>query len=274
MTYTFTHMAYKRKRVSSTPRYLKRPTKKARKVRFAGRAGIQRVVSNMLNRNIETKENSRQCSLQAIPHNNVRVLTESTGATPLNIFYLGNNTGDASMQNDGGRIGDQITVKGVTIKVFLELPLNRTKVYVRLMLLKGAKGETFSRANIFKQKSANKMIDVINTERFSIIAQKICTLQTANAAPTTLLTIEGVTQGHPSGTTGAGIATKLVTMWIPGRKFGRGGTVQYENLSPNQVKFFDYRLVAVAYDWNGTPQDINTVCNINECFSCVYFKDA
>jgi hypothetical protein len=57
------------------------------------------------------------------------------------------------------------------------------------------------------------MMDVINTERFTIVGQKVCTLQTATTTPTTLFTGEGVTKGITTGNTGAGIATKLVTLF-------------------------------------------------------------
>ena len=59
--------------------------------------------------------------------------------------------------------------------------------------------------------------------------------------------------GSPSGGVN-GIATKVIKMWVPGRKFGRGGNLQYENNS-YQLKFFDYKVVMLAYDWFGTPQD-------------------
>ena len=72
----------------------------------------------------------------------------------------------------------------------------------------------------------------------------------------------------------AAIGTKVFKMWIPGRKFGTYGSVQYENASTTQVKFYDYRLVILAHDWYGTPQDVNNVGKINELYCKIYFKDA
>ena len=71
-----------------------------------------------------------------------------------------------------------------------------------------------------------------------------------------------------------GSGTKVFKMWIPGRKFGTYGSVQYENGSTSQVKFYDYRVCILAYDWYGTAQDINNVGKINEFYSKIYFKDA
>lgn len=137
------------------------------------------------------------------------------------------------------------------------------------MLVKCAKGDVPTRAVLFKNDSNNKMMDVVNTERFTILAQKIFTINTSNAAPTGV----GAT-GVPTGTTSAGIGTKLIRMWIPGRRFGRDGVVQYLSDSSSDLKFFDYRIAVVAYDWYGTPQDVNTVGRINEIFTKLYFKDA
>jgi hypothetical protein len=80
--------------------------------------------------------------------------------------------------------------------------------------------------------------------------------------------------GQPSDVAHAGIASRLVTMWIPGSKFGRGGVVQYENASSSQVKFYDYRICILCYDWLGTPQDLNTVGKVNDLIATMYFKDA
>ena len=171
--------------------------------------------------------------------------------------------------NQANRIGDQITIKGMMVKGFIENALNRPKVYYRVMLVRCAKGDTIDRGTLFKGNCSNKMLDQVNTERFTIIAQKIFNVGSSNAAPTSVNTA-----GEPeSSTTRPGISTKTFSMWIPGTKFGKGGNVQFENNS-YQVKFYDYRFVFVAYDWFGTPQDINNVGYINCFYTKTYFKDA
>ena len=262
---------FKRKRVSVTPRYLKRPTKKARKTRFAGKAGIQRVVSKMMNRNLETKENQERVNtgstIQNCAHNNILLLQNQTRGIAFNIFTLGNGNADPMNENSGGRIGDEINLKGISIKMFLENPIDRCNTYYRIMLIRGAKGETFDRGTLFKGKSANKMLDVLNTERFSIVAQKIVNLKDSNGS-TNAIGLTGVPGVH------AGMDTRLVNMWIPGSKFGKGGHIQYENGSSTQVKFYDYRICILCYDWYGTPQDANTVGKVNDLIATMYFKDA
>jgi hypothetical protein len=262
-----------RKRTGSVARYVKRPTKRARKVKFAGRAGIARVVSKMIGRTVETKESQERANsgilIQEIKHNNTLVVQNQTRSLPLNPFTLGAGIGDPMNENSGARIGDQVTLKGLSIKMFLENPIDRSNTYYRIMLIKGAKGENFDRANLFKGKSPNKMMDVINTERFTIISQKIVNLKASNGTSGSI-SLTGV----PGAVVHVGTATRLVTMWIPGGKFGRNGNLQYENGSSTQLKFYDYRIVILCYDWFGTPQDANTVGKLNDLITTLYYKDA
>lgn len=232
------------------------------------RAILATKVDNLYNM-IETKELSHKtASNVGLQHNNTLSLQRSD-ALALNIFYCGQGVDDPMAQNTGSRIGDAFNCRGVMIRGFFENAINRSKVFYRIMVLKGAKGETFARSTIFKGDSDNKMIDQVNTDRFTIVAQKVFTISCASQAPTSVDTAGQVSAGGM-----AGIGTKTVKMWIPGSKFGRNGRVQYENGSVSQVKFYDYRIVVLAYDWYGTPQDINVVGRINELYTKCYFKDA
>lgn len=233
----------------------------------AARKALQGV--SRLTRMIETKESQRVGPINSpLGHNNVEVFPDSSGGY-LNPFLMTQGSGDPMAQGTGNRIGDQVAVKGLTIKAFFENALQRSRVYYRIMLVKCAKGDVPSRAVLFKNDSNNKMMDVVNTERFTILAQKIFTIDCSNAAPATV----GAT-GVPTSATSAGIGTKMISMWVPGYKFGRGGVIQYLSDSTSDLKFFDYRIAIIAYDWFGTPQDANTVGRVNELFTKVYYKDA
>lgn len=259
-------MVYKRKRTT------KSNIRKRRGVRRRGpkkRLNIAKVVKRLINKKIETKESQRKGSaMQSIYHNNTRTITDADGAA-MNPFTVTWGTQDPMEGQAGNRIGDEINVKGLSIKMFLENPIDRANTHYRIMLLKGAKGDTFGRSTIFKGDSDLKIMDVINTERYTIVAQKIVNLKASNGTSSSISLV-----GVPGAVANAGFATKLVTMWIPGSKFGRDGHIQYENASSSQVKFYDYRLVVLAYDWYGTPQDANIVGKVNECFMKLYFKDA
>jgi len=224
---------------------------------------------NSLTRTIETKEGTGTIRNVQLPHNDLTVFNRTDGAV-WNPFASANGTEDQMASNTMQRIGDQISVRGLKIKFFVETSLQRTNVFFKFYLVKMAKGDTLNRTNFYKGAANNKMIDQINTERFTILASKTVRVTTPNVGPATISVTTGLGTTTSIGTGG----TRIVTMWVPGKKFGRGGVVQYENQSPSQVKFFDYRLCAVAYDWYGTPQDVNNVGFVNEGYTKLYFKDA
>lgn len=248
---------------------------RAKRARVSGRTGyanILRVASQVraLSRTIETKEGSYRMVNQQLPHNNVIILNDTNGNV-FNPFRSSNNTGDPMGANDMQRIGDQISVKGVMFKFFVEGSLSRSKVYFRFMLIRCAKGDTIDRNSLFKGAATNKMIDQINRERFTIVAQRVFNVSPPNQAPASIGALSGVpASATPAGTTG----NRIFTMWVPGKKFGRNGNIQYESANSSQVKFYDYRMAVLAYDWYGTPQDVNNVGFINEGYCKTYFKDA
>ena len=102
------------------------------------------------------------------------------------------------------------------------------------------------------------MLDTIDKERFSIIAQNYAKLK----APNTGTIGAGNYGGNATSNSGLNQvwnteslsrATKIIKFWIPGSKFARNGVVHYENGS-QQVKFFDYHLLVYAYS-NYTTTD-------------------
>lgn len=240
----------------------------ARKV--AALAGRLQAQIRSIGRSIETKEGQWSSANNiALPHNNITLVLKGDGG-PLNPFQSSQGAGDPMDQNQFVRIGDQITVKGMMVKGFFEGALQRSKVYFRVMLVKYARGDAPTRDTLFKNDSNNKMLDVINTERYTVVWQKIFNVSPPNPPPNTV-SVTGVAEpGVLAGVTG----NRIIRAWIPGRKFGKGGVVQYESSTSTNPKFFDYRFYVLAYDWYGTPQDANNVGRINSMFSKIYFKDA
>lgn len=188
----------------------------------------------------------------------------------MNPLATGQSSSDPMQSNTGARIGDRITIKGMMIRGFLENALNRSKVYYRLMLIKCPRGQNPTLANsLYKGCSSNKMLDQVNTEKFTIVWQKIFTASAANNPPASVNVDGSVATGGP-----AGIATRTFKAWIPGSKLVRGGNLQYENGS-STPKFFDFRLAICVYDWFGTPDLTDTnVGRLNELYTKMYFKDA
>lgn len=229
---------------------------------------LQRQV-RVINSHVEVKEAARRITNVQMGHNALTVFNNSAGGI-FNPFEITNGGGQDPMGIGGQRIGDKITVKTMLFKFMVEGSLNRSKVHFRFMLVKLAKGDTLTTATFFKGVSGNKMIDQINTERYTIIAQKSFNVYPPNAPPATIVSITGIpATAAVSGITG----NKVFSMSVPGKKFGKNGNVTYENESNTQVKFYDYRLVCVAYDWYGTPET-NNVGFVNDGYVKIYFKDA
>lgn len=185
------------------------------------------------------------------------------------------------------RIGDQITLRGCKIKVFVELNERYSDVTFRLMVVKCAKGDDPTRANLFTGLSGNKMLDTINKERFTVIAQRYFKIRAPNQGVTTT-TGSNEQVGTLLPPTNAGIfyetsgyanapklsrATKIVQLWIPGKAFARNGIIHYEN-NGTQVKFFDYKVVLYAYSNYSTSQDVWNVGRCNDYINQLYFTDA
>lgn len=221
----------------------------------------------------------------SLPHNNVHIVTAPGNGLPgerLNFLQTNRGVRDAMGAGDvQNRIGDKITVKGIMIKAMFENVLGRSKVHYRFMVLRCAKGDIPTRTTLYQNNSNNKMIDQVNNERYSIIAQKIFNITCSTPGPSQASPIDGAPEElEVGGLYNAGQGTKLVSMYIPGRKLGRNGNIQYigapAEATPGsvEVKFFDYYLVLVAYDWFGTPQDVNNVGKINSLYTKIYFQDA
>ena len=251
------------------PRNVKKVVKRKKRVARTGmtqkRASLMRLNTrvNALTSTIETKY-GRTCRVenQGVPHNNIYVINESLFDTLMG----GGNAPDAGM---GSRIGDRISVQGVKATFFLEGALGRSKVYFRIMLVRSAKGDTMTKGTLYNGNSINIMIDTVNKERYTVVAQKIVTVMPATRGAAGTVNINGTPSGESFALTG----NRILNFWIPGKKFGRNGVVTYENGSNSQVKFYDYRWVVACYDWYGTPA-LNNVGIINECYSRLYFKDA
>jgi hypothetical protein len=47
--------------------------------------------------------------------------------------------------NQGGRVGDEIMMKGMSIKMFLENPIDRCKTHYRILFICGVKDKSFTR---------------------------------------------------------------------------------------------------------------------------------
>lgn len=238
------------------------------------------MVKQVLNRNLETKKANYSTTDGAeVLHNNFVTLTP-------NILVTTQGVSDPmGPTNQNCRIGDEIMLKGVSIRMMVELNERFSDVTFRLMIIKAAKGDTPTRATLFNGLSGNKMLDTVNTERYSVLFQKYFKIMAPNSTASTATGgATEVSQTLPVPTSagiyyGPGIsgsiisrATKIVKVWIPGSKFYRNGHVKYEDNS-TQTKFFDFHALLYAYSNVDTDQDLWHVGRVNDYVQQLFFKD-
>lgn len=227
------------------------PVKKRGKTmsRHTGATRIQAAVRRVLARTVEIKQTVHSATDGTeIFHNNFIVLDT-------NILETTQGVADHMTAATNNRIGDEINLKGVSMKFMVELNERYSDVTFRMFVVKKAKGDTLDASTFFTGLSGNKMIDTINTERFSVLYTKTFKVVAGNAG--TLQNMQGSNSGiwgvaTSSANQGSVLsrATKIVKVFIPGSKFGRGGKIQYENGSA-QPKFFDYQVLLFAYsNWS------------------------
>lgn len=256
-------MAYAMKR-KSTKKPLRRPSYK--KKRVSKPANIRKIVKQVLNRNIETKRSCLTSTDGAeIYHNNFIDLDA-------NLLSTTQGVQDPVTNELNNRVGDEIMLKGVSVAAMFELNERYSDVTFRMMVIRCAKGDVPTRATLFNGLSGNKMIDTLNSERYTIMAQKWFKITAPNPGTTGGQVVAGSGLYNAADAT-LSRATKIVKLWIPGSKFGKGGKIVYENASA-QVKFYDYRLVVYAYSNYTTLQDVYFVARCNDYVRQIYYKDA
>lgn len=230
-------------------------------------AAVRRAVTKQVNKNIETKQSCYSSSDGTeIAHNNFITLSNRLLSTTQGIT-------DPQTTDSLNRIGDSINLKGVSIKVMVEANERYSDVTFRLLVVKTARNVTPTRATLFNGLSGNKMIDTLNTEKFTVLAQKYFKIKAGNTG----ISSASYSGGYDNiGSTNAATysrPTRVVKLWIPGTKFARSGIITYEDGTSN-VKFFDYHVLLYAYSNYTTLQDVFNVGRLNDFVSVMYYKDA
>lgn len=235
-------------------------------------AVVRRAIARNNNKMIETKQGC-QTSTDGIEifHNSFVTLNST-------MLFTTNGPNDPTLNSSDNRIGDKINLKGVSIKMMVELNERYSDCTFRLFVVKCAKGDAPTRATLFNGLSGNKMLDTVNTERYTVIYQKYFQIKAPNTG-----TLGG--GYNPTGSSGIyyqdangsllSRATRIVKAWIPGKAFVKSGIVSYEGQgSSSQPKFFDYHCLLYAYSNYGTLQDVYYVARVNDYVQQIYYKDA
>jgi len=229
---------------------------------------VKKAIAANNNKMLETKRSIHSSSDGVeLGHNGILV----RNSILLSTSQGGADPNSASTLN---RIGDKITLSGLSIKCMFESNERYTMVTFRIFVVKSAKGDTPTSSTLWNGVSNNKMIDTFNKERFTILTSKTFTIKQSSTGMDAdgIQTIGG---GFAEGIPTISRATRIVKLWIPGNKLVKGKTLTYENGS-SQPKFYDYHLIYYAYSNYSTTSGIGAFnCGrINDEVIQLYYKDA
>ena len=249
----------------------RKPGRKQTAFRKRSRPTIQRVARQLqsLSRTIETKS-----GVQTFP-DGIEIAHNTFVTFSSALLSTFNGTEDKE-DGSGRRIGDKITIKALQIKGMVELNERYSDVGVKVIVVKSAKGDTPTPANLWQGASGNKLLDTFNTERYTILKSKFIKMKAPNMSiiAAGVQTVGSGFTANNTQTQQQSRATKMFSGSIPGSKFGKGGVIQYENGSP-QTKFFDYHLLFFAYSNFSTSATLGfNVARVNDAFAKMHYKDA
>lgn len=226
---------------------------------------IARALVAYQNKNVEVKKAvSTSADGAEIYHNNF--ITLDSG-----ILVTSQGTSDPQTNNSSCRVGDELKLRGVSLKMMLELNERYSDCTFKLIVVKCARGDTPTRANLYNGISGNKMIDTFNTERFTILLVRNIQIRAPNYATTGGTSIAGYAASGDASQVQSR-ATKILNLWLPYKLFSKTGIIKYENNS-SQTKFYDYHVLLYAYTNYSTPQDIYYVGRCNDYVKTMYFTD-
>lgn len=278
--------APRRKRSRSRGRPVRRKPKARMGAKTMARIA-RRGARAVFNSQVETKKSSHALASDTMFHNSINIIDSDC-------FKTTNGVTDPENLDTLNRVGDEITVTKIVFRGILEMPPNQTEVYIRIMFVKCAKGDTPTTATLFSQLSVCKLIDPVDRERFKIIFTKTFKLKSGNLGVGNSQSAYGLmTQGGAAQapTTGVGYsnyndvkslgsATRVFSHTISGKKLFRNGTLKYQN-GTYQPKFYDYHLLGFAYvnadtdtANSGAGTGTMAAAYLKHYYSQLHFKDA
>lgn len=179
-------------------------------------------------------------------------LFHNGGAVPTFVWYsnmLATNVGT----NQTTRLGDEVYGVGLSIRLWLSKKLDRPNVTYRIMVVAGPPGDV-TLASLFKGTSGNRMLDYVDTDKYSVVYHKILQPMSGDYSLES-----GATNKEHS---------RLLKIWIPTK-----GKIQYQ-VDGGAIPKYQSRnlnLVVLAYDTFGSLTTDN-IASFAGAYR-FYFKD-
>ena len=128
-------------------------------------AVAKKVVQQVIARNIETKSSNHNVVTTNVVHNRLTMIDSG-------LFNTSQGDSDNDMGSTLNRTGDEVNLRGLSIRFLLEMHQSFSDVTYRVMVIKAAKGDTPNLSTLFVGLSTCKILDQINNERFSVVYSK------------------------------------------------------------------------------------------------------
>lgn len=262
-------MPYKTKAVKKV--YKKRAPKK---VATKTAAAVRTIVKKELNKRMETKQaNTSSNDSIPVPHNAFVNLDPG-------LLHTSPGGSDPNGLSIGARVGDEINLKYVSCKMMIQLNERYSDATYRIIVVRTPRGDVPTTAKLFNGLSANKMIDTLNYERYTICYQKFGKIKAGNFGGQTVSS--GLLLGsglYDVGGTNVNLysqQTKIIRVKLTRQMLKQPIKTVYDGASGNnEVKTYDYHFLLYAYSNQQTQEVGNfTVLTVNDFVKSIYFTDA
>jgi len=254
----------------------KRPAKK-RVFKKAKRTPMVKLIKQVMNRQLETKHvienfpDARQFTHMSVTVLDNRPFYSTQGITNPNGAL------DSTIASQA-RIGDMVLAKGVRYRMFVENNERFAQVKHRFMFVRGPFGGLApSITTLFMGRSDNKLIDDINTSRWTIMFDKTYTIKNTGliASPVTqtqdIITAVGLGV-YSSSNVATQPGSRVITVYVPYAKNNKPKTLVYTGDAGTDPKMYSYYFLYLPYVVQNTSTTLN-VAKLNDMNKVFYFKD-
>jgi len=233
---------------------------------------VKTLIKKALSKEIEIKKSCATFS------DGIEVAHNSYVIVDTSLLQTTQGTQDPAAGASNNRVGDQITYKGIQIKMMLELNERYSDVTYRIFLVKSARGDNPVTSGAFwNGLSGNKMLDTVNTERYTVLFQKYGKIRAGNFGGQT--SSGGVLLGgglFDVGGTNVNLysrQTKIISFNLS-PKIMKISKITYD-AAGNVQKFFDYTMFIYAYSNYSTSEALGfNILRVNDYIRTMYYTDA
>lgn len=204
------------------------------KKRVSSRKSLTRLISKVMLKKCETKDTHRILENEQLYHN---VPIVQTGFLTTN---QGIGDADTGTLNYASRIGNEIVLRGLSMKIWLANKLDRPNVMYKIIVYRyKIDGSGYTNPPYLSQGTSNYMIRDLDTDQFKILKVKYVNLQTGfSAVPST------TSLGDQNGVE----CHKFVRFWIP----FKNQKYKYKSDGSGIGAYWDIGLSITTYDSYGT----------------------